>query len=395
MIQLHSIESPRDKTKHLEQFKARSQTWLVSDLPSKMEIQKHLLAQGKVLEEDAVLRATELWKKFLLRLKPEMRIVSSSLALVLIRQWLSEEDIPWAKAPGTPQRLYNYINQFLPIFSHPQGEEMLNSWLLKNSGSLVRWGPWFKLSSKIWSCFLKQEIIPSAWICGVLVNEPELPNVWQRELVVDLNSELSGVESDIIKQISKNISVDVFVPDPKWKQQYFSSLWAYSLLQGKSLYQDYNRELQFLPLKSSADLSFKKYSTSVTEVKAVTAQIRKWLDQGISPSHIGILAPDIEYCWPTLSSYLENEGIPFKKDQLCRLQSYPQVVYWLARLRLNLGLVSSADLELSLYTGQQTYEMNVENFYSLFSKIYDDHDLQRDVDVEKLFQKKLNGSQFF
>jgi hypothetical protein len=63
MLHLHPVRSFSEKEELLRSFDPERQTWVVSDLRSKLDIQKYLLASRPILEEEAILRASELWRK--------------------------------------------------------------------------------------------------------------------------------------------------------------------------------------------------------------------------------------------------------------------------------------------------------------------------------------------
>lgn len=394
MLKFISVRESQEKNLLLETFDPTCQTWVVSDLKSKLEIQKILLEKNGFLQEEAVLRVSELWKKMLARLRPELRTVSADFSRTLMSQWLKDTDFSWAQTPGASQTLYQYIQQLLPILCHPNGEDLLEGWFEDHPESLIRWKHWYQLAFLAWQRFLDEKLITSSWFSGVLVNEPELGEAWQRDFVFDLGPDLTSVEADVIKILAKKREVEVIVPAPEWERRYRKTLLGYSILKEDN--QNLNEpsseveaEIGAFKKPGRERISFHKYTTMIAEVKGVTAQVRQWLDQGVPVEQIAVMAPDIEIFWPSLKSYMQEEGIPVDKDVVVTLQTFPMVFQWLSRLRMHAGKVSAADLEVSLYSAESAYKMPFDRFRSLFSVIYDHQDLFRDEDIANLYEREI------
>ena len=61
MLTVTPIESPQAKADRLLQVDFTKSTWIVSDLKSKLEIQKRRLKLNSALAEESILRINELW----------------------------------------------------------------------------------------------------------------------------------------------------------------------------------------------------------------------------------------------------------------------------------------------------------------------------------------------
>ena len=77
-----------------DQFDPTHETWIVSDLKSKFELQNQILAQNKSYHDEAVLRIGDLWQKILNRKYPEFKIISEDYAQILILQFLAKYQSP-------------------------------------------------------------------------------------------------------------------------------------------------------------------------------------------------------------------------------------------------------------------------------------------------------------
>ncbi|MCB0365136.1 MAG: PD-(D/E)XK nuclease family protein [Bdellovibrionaceae bacterium] len=383
MLELREVHHPHQKQKLFEDFDPSRDTWLVSDLKSKLEIQKRFLRQGMVLAEDSVLRVSELWRKFLVRCSPGARVISADLARSLLGQWLEESEYEWAKSPGTAQNLFAYTAQLLPILTHNQGEEILQEWWGDHSDSLVRWGHWYNLSKWAWSQFEEKNLVPSPWVSAWLSNWSGPRLTWSRRLFVDLGSELSAVEAEVLWGLSGSSDVFIVTPGEQWRGRFDKSLRGYRVLKeklGQSIQTPKRAETPTVK-----GYAFHRYSTMLAEIKAAVMAVREWLKQGVAPSAIVLMAPDVETYWPVLSEYLAKEGIPAGKDHLVTLQSFPDVIRWLAHLRMDAGLGSSADIELTAFRSESERRLAFDDFRRLFSIYYDVEDLKRDDQVQRLF----------
>jgi RecB family exonuclease len=93
-----------------------------------------------------------------------------------------------------------------------------------------------------------------------------------------------------------------------------------------------------------------RYSTALGEVQAAIVQIRRWLDQGIAPSSIAVVAPQIEDYWPSLREYCAIEGIPTNKNSIAVLSTHVEIQRLQAQLKLRNGSTEAAVLESVRYS---------------------------------------------
>jgi RecB family exonuclease len=403
MLSLLPIAGSLEQRLRLQSFDPSVATWVVSDIKTKLDLNRTLLTERSFIPGDSVLRASELWRTMLTRIRPDLQCVSREFALALIAERLEAKgsgegaaDFEWVQAPGAAQVAYDYLSQLMPILAHPGGKELMTEWFAENQASQVRWGRWYELAHELWRGFLDEGFIAPPWIVGVLVNETELHRVWDRPLVIDLGAELNQVEADILAQLSNYVDVEILKPEPSWREEYAKTLAAYEVFETKI-------KARRLPPLSPRDESvkakvrFAKFTTMIAEVKDATAQVRAWLDETalpIAPSDIAIVAPDIEAYWSALSSYLEHEGIPCQKPIVRRLHGYPDIARWMASLRLRAGAAAEADVELGLFDslGRTPRLMTYERFKTLYTNIYGREDLARSEEVAARFAIELNAA---
>lgn len=384
MTDLHCVQ---DKESILRQFDPESSTWLVSDLRSKRELQLKLLQTHGVLPETAVLRASELWRKILLKVRPDYHLVSLDLVRGFTSDWLKGLDISWLKGVGSVDKVLTSVSQFLPILSHPSGEELMLAWLDDHPDSQLRWHHWFEVSRRLWAELNARKWLPGTWAAGVLCHEKDLSQWWGRGLVVDLGAQISLIETEILKAYGQGATIEVLVPKPTWLADYREIDHLYRRLSGAPhLKESEIRGTGELPLPPER-VSFSRSTTMVGEVKVAVHQVRQWLEQGMAPGEVAVVAPNIEDYWPSLSQYFIEEGVPAEKSLVGRLHAVRSVQSWLARLRLKLGRTSSLDLEM-VEAEQGFATIDFRQFYRLFSEIYDEGDLRRDQRMAHLYQRE-------
>src|SRR4051812_26634967 len=274
MFILQAVSKPKDQQQLLSEFDPHAATWIVSDLKSKLDLQRQLMKTRDFISGESVLRASELWKILLTRLRPDVQVVSKEFAVTLISEELSDRTEEWAQSPGAAQTSYKYMCQLMPILSHPEGSEMMNAWFEKHEASKIRWGRWFQLCTELWTKFLARGIVAAPWVSGVLVNEVGFEKVWSRSLIFDLGAELNQVEADLISLLGNFIDETVIQPQPKWRDEYKRTLLAYEILEQKSKITRKNSP----PTEAGKveERQYRKFTTMLAEVKHATATARTW-----------------------------------------------------------------------------------------------------------------------
>lgn len=386
MLKLRAVTSPEQKQLWLNEHSVNNRTFIVPDLQSKLTLQKIFLQNNELLEEDAVLRASELWKKLLFAVDPEVRLISVDLTKTLLVEWLKAVDLPWAQTAGAAKTLFAYMQQLLPILSHPDGKRLLEEWFEQNPQSRLRWQVWFEVGLHFWQRFVDMKWLPQPWVPSYLLHHSHTPLQWPKYLVLDLGLELTAVEAELIKNLAQHQEVEVWYPSSDWSPYYATSLRSYEILKGE---EEKSPNVEFASLAVPENWQLKQYTTMLSEVKAVTAQVRAWLDQGIRPQDVALVAPDIETYWPTLKSYLQVEGIQVDKPEVTSLQAFSSTQRWLAEMRLRSSEVSSADLEISAYQENQKPLLPFHEFKALYSVLYDNADLDRNKDLMNLYSQEL------
>lgn len=392
------ISQSRDRAHLLDGFTGsdstgRPATWVVADVRSKLAIQRRLLEKNRFAHGHAVLRASELWTMAVRKLEPDLQIVSRELILATIASRLQAREEAWLHAPGAAKTAFEYIKQLLPILSATDAGPGIgfSEWfeLEENRGSKERWQHWFQIAASVWKELEHDRLCASSWVPGALARVKEsLAAAVSRDLIVDLGAELSHVEADLLLEIAKSNRVTVFRPSPEWEKEYPDSRLAVDWMLKEASLRGVATSSETFATESVAAESrviYKRLPSGGAEVKEAVARVRQWLEAGVSAQRIAIAAPDLESYWPVLSLHLEIEGLSANKPVVSMLHSFSDVMRWLARLRIRVGIPETRDLEADLF-GDSNPAMKFTSFRELFSRIYEAADLDLSPELQKHFE---------
>lgn len=381
MLKIVQIQHPSQVEEIFSSFDPRRQSWVVSDLRTKTELQNHLMDRQGYFLDETVLRASDLWSLLLKRAVPHLRKVSREFAKSLLRSFIARNGEQLGISTGSERTIFSYMDQLAPLLLAEDAHERLSKWFEDQNEISERWQTWYLIARAAlrWMIHEQKVIVPS-WIPSFLQEVDALQELWSQELIVDLGAELSSVEAELLQRLSRHCDIVVLEPHPAWRQEYSYLLKPYEYLRTQASW------MQTLKTSkpSTPRSQVLRLSGMLAEVKKVTAQLRQWLEQGISPEQIAVIAPDIESYWPVLAPFLEQEGIPCQKDQTLQLQSLPSLHQWMATLRARTQQITASDLEASYY-GLPESSLRYEEFAALFRSLYGDEDLQRDEQIYKLY----------
>lgn len=400
MLFVWEIQNRKSINQWLEKFDISKQTWLLSDLRTKFEIQDFFIQKRGFFLEESVLRISDLWKKILLRSSPEYKIITQQAAQLHLRFFLRQYGESISLPESSENTLLKWMTDLAPFYFHPDGEEKLNDWFSQNSDQENSWKDWWLRSKVAFSYFESKKLILAQWIPAFLQSLLDVSRFWEKDLFVDLGSQLSFVEAELLQQISQRQEVVVLAPTLKNREptQYADLLHPYEYLKA------FAKKVEPIKLEEKNDClrSYSSFSSSLGSIRQTVVTVRKWIEQGISLNRIAVVAPDIEAVWPVLSFHLEVEGIPTSKNKLCAFQASVSVQHFLAKMRaLNYNL-STRDLELSYYGAAESHqhELVFERFESLYKNLYDKSDYDRfekikqSLNVDLDLKIPLNQAQF-
>ena len=372
MISLQKIRSPHEAQILFQETDFHQQTWLVSDLRSKLELQKNLLKSVGYFEDEMILRASEFWRLLLRRSFPEMQLASTHFLKALIRDRHQE--------PGADEILLPLLNQFSQVFSHPEGWELLQEWFSTSQGAKARSLEWILKARDLFEETIALKLISPKWVSPWLLHQDlDLKKLWSRDLIVDLGVELNGSESEFFNLLSENFEIKILEPVSLWDEKFFY------LKKPFLKWEEPKAKKISSPIELSSSFQVFRYASPLAEAKHAVAWARKWLDEGTPADEILITAPSIENYWPFLEPLLSREGIDVSKDLVVSLESHLEFQKWFSKLKIAKKSFEYSDLENAVFMNSELPIKNFEKFARLFHQILEPSDLQRDQDIEEAF----------
>jgi len=351
MLELKQYPSVKDKNKYLEQLDFSKLTLIVSDLSSKLYWQDYLIQKNGFVAGPQVMRAEDYWKLLLQRTIPEVEFVSRSWMTAYLKQILTHELLDSVGLPhAKTSTVIKVMNEFLPIISHPDSREIMQHWFDDVQSGSCSWRKWFELSEIIWATVSNKKQILVEWAASFLIQAQNFEVYWNRNLVVDLGPELRSIEAELLQVLSLKNQVQVLSPNPSWITEFHWISYPYKQFLSRSYkIEDLKVETSF-EAKPVGSKFFKRFASTLGEVKFVVGQIQEWLAAGRNQSEIAIIAPDIEDYWPVLSIHLKKEGLIFEKPEKYKVGSIGSVIAWLSYLKKQkFSSLQFSELQLSCF----------------------------------------------
>jgi ATP-dependent helicase/nuclease subunit B len=411
MIEILCLDSNRARRQWVESFENELRlggtSWVVTDVRSKLAVQRRLLSNGHsftgsaFLSGKSVLRANEVWQEAARKIDPELQIISRELMLTAISGWLVERDEPWLKAPGAAKTAFAYIRQLLPILALEEGSNsLLEDWLSSEEptreSSRARWRDWYRISCDLWKKLKEKKLCAGAWLPGWLIAHREaLDGVLARNLIFDLGAELSHVEAELLLALAVKRQVRILRPAPEWESDYpecrLAADWIIKQAESRGVgcVVKNNTQQSSEATGGTGERIYRRLPSASAEVKESVAMVRTWLEAGVAPTSIAIVAPDLEAYWPVLSLHLEAEGIPSSKAVVSALHSFPDMMKWLARMRIRTGIPDPRDLEADVF-GENQPAISYQGFREVFSRVYEASDISLSADLMRYFETEFN-----
>ncbi len=390
MLEFVRVRHPDQIKSLLHAFNPERQTWIVSDLRSKQEIQAECISRFGFYSDDSILRVSDFWRLWIRRLKPTLQVVSSDFIRSLVQLFVEKHGASLEMQEGDSSTLEKYVQELAPIILHPESDSILQEWL-QNQENPRKWQRWYKIA-RVCLIYIVNEkkVIDSKWSAAYLQSLNLNLVKWPYEIIIDLGTELTSLELGLFKVLSQNQNVQVYVPSPDWSERFPFLLKTYSENFGAGRL----KELSTVAKNKMNENpnNFIRLSTQLAEVKFATAQVRAWLDAGVELSRIAIVGLQIEDYWPVLQSYLDEEGIPCQKDVVASVNSLADTQVFLAHLKSYTQDVSFESLQQKIFQSKGDPVIKFEKFKSLFNQLFDEEDLKRNDRIQALFYKKIDFS---
>lgn len=384
MLSYSYLSSPSHTKIIIDQFDPSQQTWIVSDLKSKQELQQNCLNRDGYYIDDSILRVSDFWKLWLRRLAPQIQIVSDEFIKKSIEKFVKEKSSEFKIEAHEYSTLYKYLDELSPILFSNGQTDVLAEWI-KQENKI--WNSWFMLAQLCLNELVaEQKIISSRWIPAYLSSLDLSLIVWGRRIILDLGSEMTSIEFGIFLALSKRIDIEVLVPDPTWKSKYKYLLHTYEVNQGfANLKNAISSDDSVAPLKPE---QFFRFQTEALEVKHITNQVRDWLDSGVDAKKISLISPRLEDYWSVLKLHFDYEGIPYNKKYVSTAHTIQSFQVLLSKLKTQTLEPSWESLEQVAFSDllvNSIIKLKFEKFKSLFVELIDHDDLKRDEQVVKMF----------
>ena len=350
MLEVIELSGPQQKAPLYEAYLG-DWLWVIPDLYTKVQLQQQLLLKHSFVAEEKILRSSDLWVFLLELVRPDIHILSTEYTQALIKEFLISQG-----SSLSVQSLFAFMDKTLFLLVLPHSHEMVSHWFEENKDSRARWKSYYECACKVWDFLLGQKGVPFKWASGALYLEDLSQIPWKEKLVFDLSCRCRVMEVDIISQLPSSMDIKILVPSPSWGEQPEKT----PLLRTLEVYKSFFTVNQ--KKASTAVPSFQKgaeasrqeehqyfrFPHALSEVKHSVATVRKWLEKDKVPArNIAIFAPQMKRYWPALSTYLEQEGIPFHGDAVSApRRALSSFLYWVASLRLHGGLLQHKEQEV-------------------------------------------------
>ena len=373
----------------LKDFNPNQQTWIVSDLKSKQEIQNECVQKFGFFTDDSILRISDFWRIWIRRFKPTVQVVASDFIKSLVQVFMSNHSARLGLSENDTSTLERYVQELAPIILHPESHTLLSEWLVAQE-DLKKWQKWYAIA-RVCVLFIvtEKKVIDVKWSAAFLQSIDLEKFKWPYELIVDLGTELTSIEMGLFKTLSQKQNVQIYVPSPSWQERFPFLLKTYS----ENLGYGQTKELTLNTVVQTCKKEFIRLSTQLSEIKFAVATARQWLDEGVAPERISIIAIQIEEYWPVLESYLSEEGILYQKDIVASVNSLANVQVFLAHLNSLSSQVNFESLQQKFFQNNSNPEIKFEKFKALFNQLYDEEDLKRNDKIKSNFYKKVDFTQ--
>lgn len=396
MLEFLKVKNPDQIKSLLKTYDPLKDTWIVSDLKSKQEIQNAAIEKYNYYTDDAIMRVSDFWRLWIRRIEPTLQVVSSDFIKSLVQHFVDMYGEKLEIIDSEVSSLNKAVQEFAPILLHPGSDDILQEWLeaqATGNGSDKKWRRWYQLA-KVCTNYIvyEKKVIDAKWSAAYLQTLDLSLLSWNRKLFVDLGSELTTVEMGLFKHISLSQIVTIITPDPVWKDKFPYLLNTYKENFGYGDVKEFSdcAGKSSLPRKEQ----FIRLSTQLAEIKYAVASIRQWADSGVALDAIAIISADIEKYWPVLQFYLEEDGLSYKKEIVSQLNSLGGIQNLTAALKNVSPDVAWDSLEKTFFSNDLNtngaMQFKYEQFKALFYQLYDEDDLGREQKIKNLFYKKVD-----
>ncbi len=391
----------------------KSAKWIVSDLVTENYYQKLNYDKTPNNYMD-VLRIRSFLKNYFFQIYVDFEILDPSV----FNAWIEsnyKNDVK--KLEITNQSFQAYFDQLIPILCHSQGELLLNDWFQekKSEDSEINWQKIFLVSKQIFDDMKMAKLTLEKCIPFLLCDINILENFEGSDLIFNLGFNITSIEVELIKNLSRFYEVIVVVPtisEKKLNDQFFlkSSINdSYEIIKSngnkiilqkeEEVSKEYNatetvKSIKIIPekvvqKKLLTQTVTNEFEITLDEVKFTISSIRQLIESGADASSICIAAPNIEKIWPSLKIISKVENIFLNKNQSTKVHNFSEISSWISILKMTINIVSKSSADHLFRIGSDD-SLNYEK-YSSYLKNIDNMD---DINQNSLLTMKLKKINF-
>lgn len=354
--------------KYFDQIDIVNSSWVIPNLKTKNDLQKRLLESKNFFLNSTVIRIRDLWTHIFNVEENDYKIISNETYLILVKNILEKYKQQIQIEVVDYEKKCKDLNYFVSLIlddSFDLSSERFTEWLELIDRRKFQLKSELLVNKLIAQILINQKTIPFEWVTTLLQNKSlELDYINQKKIYFDLGSEISQKEAELIYQISKFKDVVVFESNYALDERYKYLLKPYEYLNAQCAKE--HKSLETVNLKP-AEINLRQFSNSVAECRDVVGQVKEWLELGILPEQIQILAPQIEMYWSQLEPLFKLEKISVQKNQVFKILSLPQVQRLISKVKFIQSQATSYDLEKLLFLNNSDSSFNYQSIRNLFS----------------------------
>ncbi|MDE0151577.1 MAG: PD-(D/E)XK nuclease family protein [Bdellovibrionales bacterium] len=347
MLKKIEISTFEDRIPYLKSSSKKG-IYIVSDIKSKIQFQNFFLEEDPHFQTDFIQRASDFYCEIFKYNYPDYHIISSSYLELLFKIYIQKTNHSWLKNIPSYQTILHSLHTFLPFFIHPEGANSFETWT-KQTAKKSGWVQWYEPTKMFWEDLKKNKLIEKSLVKYSLTDQTL--QKWKNPLTIDLSFSIDSVEAGLISTLSSTQDVTLLIPPELDNPLYSKSHYNYSLVGG-------SHQKRPRISKKNLQINVRKFQTMLEETRFVTEQLSLALNNGLKPSDLAVLAPDMELYWPCLKNYLKRENIPVKKGSRISLLSFPQIQKWISILHFYSGKISFENMTALLNSNQSHLDIS-------------------------------------
>ena len=369
-------------------FAPEDTAFIVSDIKTKLFLESQLLQKRSCLPGACVMRPNDFYKELFYFLDRRWHLIPDNYAQGLLFDFCNQSKGNKFKNLQNSKSFFEFFNSFLVVFLHQENFKAFEEWLDNCKNIFLK--NWFQLSKSFFEFLSSKKVLHESGVKSLLLYNLSLIDelsFYKDRILVDLSFTIDLCEKEIFKELSRYKEVYILSPHLEHSSFFEDKMDIYKQWEKEQSQAGLLEYPNNIDLKTQEPSSFKnlfkiKAETQIEEVRKATAQICKWIKQGVSPNDIVVFAPHLENYWFALRSYFEKESIPFKKAIYSKLIDFKDVKYLLAGMRVHLNLFDFEDLEIFYF-----YKETKKDFMGFKRNYFDEP--HRDLIKKLLVQNQI------